>query len=423
METDKQKEHAAVTKNSLTTPTSLSALEKLPTEVILMIGSEVFPHFMVVTLVSKRLRSVLLPQCFKTLKFSGSLKRLAHDMTSFLSGDLKHLMMTILPVLKSVTIRFEPYSRAEERTDLHLSTHRIAVISDFISNLSSVDLISFENIIGREDIDFAEGLGNTPKWNGPKSVIFCGVRNLPIFSALINQFAPNTVKAAELPRLTVKNHPLTLKSAFPFLKGLKADLTSFNTRSRTLACMSRNLIQRFNYVFPHLEVLILDQLDVDAFVSSGGLIYVKPQLPNLNEYVEKLIVQLKSMPRLRCFAFSLRKDWLWHEYDCDMLHRVSSPSGDESDDPMQATLESNEWPYWLPTSAQRKWHSELITRILEAVPQLKELCIVLCTVKFWYKHYRGTKTDSIVTVCQEELCFLETPAQFPYGFADIDWSC
>lgn len=106
-----------------------------------------------------------------------------------------------------------------------------------------------------------------------------------------------------------------------------------------------------------------------------------------------------------------------------MLHRVSSPSGDESDDPMQATLESNEWPYWLPTSAQRKWHSELITRILEAVPQLKELCIVLCTVKFWYKHYRGTKTDSIVTVCQKELCFPETPAQFPYGFADIDWSC
>lgn len=99
METDKQTEHAAVTKNSLTTPTSLSTLENLPTEVILMIGSEVFPHFMVVTLASKRLRSVLLPQCFKTLKFSGSLKRLAHDMTSFLSGDLKHLMMTILPVL------------------------------------------------------------------------------------------------------------------------------------------------------------------------------------------------------------------------------------------------------------------------------------------------------------------------------------
>ncbi|CZR48240.1 uncharacterized protein FPRO_12850 [Fusarium proliferatum ET1] len=385
---------------------------------------------MVATLVSKRLRSVLLPQCFKTLKFSGSLKRLAHDMTSFLSGDLKHLMMTLLPVPKSVTIRFEPYSRAEERTDLHLSTHRIAVISKFISKLSSIDLISFGNQI-KDEIDFAEGLGNTPKWNGPKSAIFCSRRNLLIFSALIKHFAPNTVKSVELPRLTAKNHPLALKSAFPFLKWLKADLTSFKTRSRTLACMSSKLIQRFNYDFPHLEVLILDQLDVGAFLWRRGRIYKKSQLPNLNEYVEELITRLKSMPRLRRFAFSLQEDWLCHEYDCDMFHRVSSPSGDESDDPsksesddpMQATLEPNEWPYWVPTSAQRKWHSELITRILEAVPQLKELCIVLCTVKLWYKHYRGTKTDGIVTVCQEETCFPETPAQFPYGFADIDWSC
>ncbi|KAI1035822.1 hypothetical protein LB505_003763 [Fusarium chuoi] len=405
METDKQKEHAAVIKNSLTTPTSMSALEKLPTEVILMIASEVFPHFMVVTLVSKRLRSVLLPQCFKTLKFSGSLKKLAHDMKSFLSGDLKHLMTTILSTLKSVTIRFEPYSHAEKRTDLHLSTHRIAVIGEFISKISSVDLISFDNQI-KDQIDFTEGLGNTPKWNGPKSIIFCGRRNLAIFSALVNQFAPDTVKAVQLPRQTILNHPLALKSAFPFLKGLKADLTSFNTRSRTLACMSSNLIQRFNHDFPHLEVLILDQLEANAFVSSGGLIYVKPQLPDLSEYVEKLIAQLKSMPRLRRLAFSLQKDWLCLEYDCDMFHRISSPSGDESDDPsksesdvpMQATLEPNEWPYWLPTSAQREWHSNLVTRILEAVPQLKELCIVLERSTY----YRGTKTEGIVTVCHEK---------------------
>lgn len=101
METDKQMEHAAVINNSLTTPASLSALESLPTEVLLMIGSELYEfHFMVVTLVSKRLRSVFLPQRFKTLNFSGSLKKLARDMTSFLSGDLKHLMVAILPTLK-----------------------------------------------------------------------------------------------------------------------------------------------------------------------------------------------------------------------------------------------------------------------------------------------------------------------------------
>ncbi|KAI1008666.1 hypothetical protein LB504_001406 [Fusarium proliferatum] len=349
METDKQKEHAAVIKNSLTKPTSLTALEKLPTEVILMIGSEVFPHFMVVTLVSKRLRSVLLPQCFKTLKFSGSLKRLAHDMKSFLSGDLKHLMMTILPNLKSVTIHFEPYSRAEERTDLHLSTHRIAVISEFISKLSSIDLISFDNQI-KDEIDFAEGLGNAPKWNGPRSAIFCGRRNLLIFSALINQFAPSTVKAIELPRLTAKDHSLTLKSACPLLKGLKVDVSSLQSRSRTLACMSSNLLRRIDQDFPHLAALILDQLDVDMFLSSGRRTYKNTNLPNLNEYVDELITQLKSMPRLRRFAFSLQEDWLCHEYDCDMFHRVSSPSGDESDDPsksesddpMQATLESNE---------------------------------------------------------------------------------
>ncbi|RBA19872.1 hypothetical protein FPRO05_09172 [Fusarium proliferatum] len=177
-------------------------------------------------------------------------------------------------------LRFEPYSRAEARTDLHLSTHRIAVISEFISKLSSIDLISFDNQI-KDEIDFAEGLGNTPKWNGPKSAIFCGRRNLLIFSALIQHFAPNTAKAVKLPRLTAKNHPLALKSAFPSLKGLKADLTSFKTRSRTLACMSSNLIQRFNYDFPHLEVLILDQLGVGAFLWRSGRIDKQSQLPNL----------------------------------------------------------------------------------------------------------------------------------------------
>ncbi|KAF5721896.1 hypothetical protein FMUND_3380 [Fusarium mundagurra] len=435
METEQQEEHAAAMQNGLTTPSSLSALEKMPAEIILMIGSEFGSvTFMRATLVSKRLRSVLLTRLFKKLKFSGSLKKLAYDMVSFLSGDLRNLMKTIRSTLKynfpyygsqnhqlilhlrSVTIRFEPYSSDEESTDLHLLTHRIAVISEFISKLSPFDLITFDNQIENE-IDFTEALINKPKWNGPKAVIFCGRQNFPIFSALINQFAPNTVKAAQLPRFTARKHPLALKAAFPLLKGLKADVSAFKSRSQTLACMSSSNLQLMDRYFPHLEALILDQLDVYTFKASGKRVFKKPHLPNLNEGVEKLITQLKSMPHLRRFAFTLQESWLCAEYDCESFDkRSSSSSGDESDDAMQATPEPNEWPYWLPTDAEQEWWSELVARILEAVPQLKELCIVHDGLGY----HRGTKTESIVTVRKEYIGFLQWQSQFPYVLADID---
>ncbi|KAK2125658.1 hypothetical protein NOF04DRAFT_1371675 [Fusarium oxysporum II5] len=394
--------------HSLTTPTSLSALEKMPTEVLLMIGSHVGSiAFRVATLVSKRLRSVLLLRLFKRITFSGTLRKLAHDMRSFLSGEYKHLMMTILPALKSVTIRFEPHSLAEESTDSHLSTNRIAVISEFISKLSSIDLISFDNQVRSNhsrEIAFTEALGNAPQWNGPKAVIFCGHRNLRLFT--------------QFPQYTAKRHPLALKSACPLLKGLRADVSAIKSRSRTLACMSSNTLRAMNRDFPHLEALVLDQVDAHTIVSGGGRIYKKPYRPNLNECVEKLIAQLKAMPRLRRFAFTLQKYWLCNEYDCELFNkRVRSLSGDESDDPLQATSEPNEWPYWLPTAAQQEeWHSELITRILEAVPQLKELCIVLDPLEY----HRGTKTENIVTVRRVQFGYLEKPSQFPYVLADID---
>ncbi|KAF5252176.1 hypothetical protein FANTH_2732 [Fusarium anthophilum] len=361
METEQQEEHAAAVENSPATPASWSALEKMPTEIILMILSEFHFHddISTVTLVSKRLRSVLFTRLFKTLTFHGSLKKLAHDMKSFLSGEFKNLMMAILSTLKSVTIRFKPYSCAEEHNDAHLLKHRIAVISEFISKISSIDLISFDNRI-KDEIDFTEGLVNQPKWNGPKAVTFCGRRNRLIFNALINQFTPNTVKAVRLPLQTTKKHYLALKSAFPLLKGLKADLSSFKSRSRTLICMSSEILQRIDHEFPYLQALIFDQLDVHTFKASGKHVFKKLHLPNLNERIEKLITQLKSMPQLRRFAFTLQESWLCAEYDCRSFYKRSSSSSDAA----ETSPESDKWPYWLPADAEQQWWSELITRIL-----------------------------------------------------------
>ncbi|KAF5647931.1 hypothetical protein F52700_1143 [Fusarium sp. NRRL 52700] len=385
-----QQEHGAAIQSSLATPASLSALEKMPAEIILMIGSKLCPHgfhapseLMVATLVSKRLRTVLLPRRFKNLIFSGSLKKLAQDMRSLLSSEFKDMMMTTLSTSKSVTIRFEPYTTAEKSTDSHLSTHRIAAISKCIAHLSTIDLISFDDQIVMKDIDFAVGLGSTAKWNGPKAVNFCGRRNDPIFKALINQFAPNTVKTVQLPSQIMYRNYLTLESACPLLKGLKADLSSFTSCSQTLACMSSNNLQEWK-----------------------------------NNYVDKLITQLKLMPRLRRFAFTIEKHWLCMEYRCRPFDRpATSSKGDESNDPIQATPGPDDWPYWLPTYAQQDlWWSELIARILKAVPQLKELCIVHSSSKY----HQATKTEDNVTVCLEEIAYLVKPSRFPYVLADID---
>jgi hypothetical protein len=144
-------------------------------------------------------------------------------------------------------------------------------------------LISFDNQVRSNhsrEIAFTEALGNTPQWNGPKAVIFCGRRNLRLFSAIINQFAPNAVKAAQLPQYTAKRHPLALKSACPLLKGLRADVSAITSRSRTLACMSSNTLRAMNRDFPHLEALVLDQEDAHI-MSGGGRIYKKTYRPNL----------------------------------------------------------------------------------------------------------------------------------------------
>ncbi|KAF5989655.1 hypothetical protein FBULB1_658 [Fusarium bulbicola] len=408
-----QQEHAAAVPNSLAAPASLSALENMPAEVVLIIGSELctdgvyFPSdFMIATLVSKRLRSVLLPQRFKRLKFSGSLKKLAYEMSSFLYGDLKHLMMTILPTLKSVTIRFEPYSRSERSTDSHLAKHRIAVIGEFISKLSSIDPISL--CTTTDEIDFSEAVANKPKWNGPKAIIFSGRHHFPTFSTLINQFAPNTVDAVHFYGQTPTKHTLALKSAFPLLKGLKTDVSSFKSSPRTLACMSSINLQLIDQHLPHLESLILYQN------SPRTRLHKNADLPDLNEYVARLITQLNSMPRLRRFDFELRCGFLRREYDCKGFD--SSSSGDESGNAMQTTPALNGWPYWLPTGAQQeqRW-SELIARILGAVPQLKELCIM----HDYDEYRRGTKTESIVTVRQKEIMLLTEATKFPYALVDI----
>lgn len=45
--------------------------------------------------------------------------------------------------------------------------------------------------------------------------------------------------------------------------------------------MSSNTLRAINRDFPHLEALVLDQVDAHMIMSGGGRIYMKPYRPNL----------------------------------------------------------------------------------------------------------------------------------------------
>ncbi|KAF4437619.1 hypothetical protein FACUT_5551 [Fusarium acutatum] len=384
METEQGEQHAVATINDPSTPASSNFLEKLPTEILFMITSQLGHLYLTnATLVSKRLRSVVIPRLFKKIRLSGSLRKLACDMRSILGGKFGYFMQLILSYAKVVTIRFEP-SRS---TNSGLSARRIAIISEFISKLSSVDVIAFDlriNVNSDRNLprDFDDSyvetamdlLCNSPKWNGPKTVLFPGQKNLPTFSSIMRQFAPDSVKAVHLPGDSGTRYHSVLQSTFPSLEGLEIEMTGFTVRSRTLACMDSRLLRRLYHDLPHLESLVLDQVDPRRFVELFGLFKTKSTLPNLDRTIERLISQLKDMPSLRRFAFSLLIEWMASEYQWES--RDERKSRLSRLDPPPVTSEQDEGPYWLKTNAERdEWYSRAVTRILDGVPQLKELCV------------------------------------------------
>jgi hypothetical protein len=73
----------------------------MPTEVIFMIASQLsFRGVRVATLVSKQLRSALMPLIFNKIIPSGGFKALAREMRSILNGELRTFTKLILPYVK-----------------------------------------------------------------------------------------------------------------------------------------------------------------------------------------------------------------------------------------------------------------------------------------------------------------------------------
>ncbi|KAF9769052.1 hypothetical protein IL306_013608 [Fusarium sp. DS 682] len=383
-------------------PTPSSALEQMPTELLCMIGSHLRNGgFKVATLLSKHLRSIFLPQLFKKVTFSGTLRKLAAEMKSLLDGDFKDSLPLILSFAKTVTICFERSTMAES-TDLQLSATRTAVINEFVYKISSVSVIAFDYPVDDPKLNchleaamvmlLCFGPAKA-KWNGPKTVVFPGPRNLPMFNSILRQFAPGTVEAVHLSRACAWCHRYVLQLKCPLLKGLKVEVSATDSESRTLACIDHKLLGEIAGAFPHLESLVLDQLDCWEFEKALHPIDKKPNLPVLNTWVNKLILQLESIPRLRCFAFTLQREWMDREYNWELPDEREERL--KRADPPAAASEQDEWPYYLSTVEEVDgWHARLIARILNAVPQLEELCVKTSAVVL----HRGTKTEGVVTV-------------------------
>ncbi|KAF5705020.1 hypothetical protein FMUND_12281 [Fusarium mundagurra] len=372
----------AVTDNTITN-TSLSFLEEMPVEVLLMIATYLGCRELRGTaFVSKSLRSVLVPGLFKKIIFSGTLEKIAYKIRSLLNGEHQHLMELILSSTKLVTIRLEARQGVEGFMESILLKDIIAITSEFVSKLSSIHLIAF---------DF--GVDNQRARCHLQTVVFPIPINQATFGAIMSQFYYDSFESLRLPQASPPAHRDILRSIFASAKGLKIDMSAIPTESRTLACIDDKYLHQLSRDFPNLHSLFLDQLDSDNFRSYVGPIRKKAILPNPTLYFDNLISRLKTMPQLRRFAFTLTKDWLVNEYECVLEY--------ESDEMLSLNntssviSQTDAWPLWLGTVAkENEWHFDLVTRILNAVPQLKELCVVPHTSEL----YRGTKIKGTVSV-------------------------
>nr|RBQ92347.1 hypothetical protein FVER53263_11149 [Fusarium verticillioides] len=408
METQPGEECVVATMNSLCKSTPSSLLEKMPIEVLFMIASQLtFRGVRVATLVSKQLRSALMPLIFNKIILSGDFKALSREMRSILNGELRTFTKRILPYAKYsvVTIRIEPCSVHDIVSDSHLWASRIAVLSEFISKLSCVDAIdfafrnhfSFSRVVPHSFDDLhlqsvLEFLSNTPKWDGPKTVIFSGQRNRPSFTTIMRQFTHDSVKAVHLPRTTAWGHRAALQSTMPSLKGLKYDLTRIPLESTTLACIDQNTLRMIHQSLPHLHSLVIYQLDRDTFVLEHSPVTKKTRLPNFSDQVAQLIGRLKEMQQLRRFAFAFDKKWMIQEYSPEALLELNARLRQADSAP--SASEDIDWTHYHTSRAQdHEWHSNLVTHILDAVPQLKELCVLPPGSRF----YRGTKNEGVVS--------------------------
>ncbi|KAF5586659.1 uncharacterized protein FSUBG_12046 [Fusarium subglutinans] len=386
------------------TKSSMNNLEEMPVEILLTIASNLDCYdFRVITFVSWRLRSALAPSLFKMIILSGTLEKIAHDMKSLLGGESQNLMELILSSTKYslhprircvgpltddaprlVTISLEACHCAEGFNEANLLEDIMETMSKFVSKLSSTHMIAFDFGVdgqiatrhpGHAHLQAAlDLLRTTPQWNGPKTVDFPSPTNALAFGTIMRQFSRCSIEAVHFPPASFARPRDILRSTLSSVKGLRIDMSGMRTESRTLACIDDKYMCRLSRDFPHLQSLFLDQLDTDGFKSHVGHIPRKSILPKIAPYFEKLISRLNTMPRLRRFAFTLTKDWQVNEYECIRYLWNGTLSFDNT---LPAISQADKWGVLLDTNAEEmEWHYDHITRILNAVPQLEELCIV-----------------------------------------------
>lgn len=98
------------------------------------------------------------------------------------------------------------------------------------------------------------------------------------------------------------------------------------------------------------------------------------------------------MQQLRRFAFALDIKWTIQEYSPEALDELVERL--RQADSATFASEDIDWTHYHTSRVQdHEWHSNLVTHILNAVPQLKELCVLPPGSRF----YRGTKTEGIVS--------------------------
>ncbi|KAF4453707.1 hypothetical protein F53441_3716 [Fusarium austroafricanum] len=338
-----------------TTPT----LVTMPTEILCIIGSNLRDDELVgISHVSQRLRHIFIAQRYKSLKFSGTVIKVARTYTRYL------------------TIAINGDRCPELAQHAHAPQVVLTPLSMFLGAIPNLEQVNFNLNFG-PDMDhllFNRCLRKTTTWSSPRSLAFIDKVPLTVFNTVVRHFSPGALEAIQLPSGFNQQHFSTLKTQQAGLKALHVDRTSNKTRDGTFRLLDVNFLNSVEDHFPEMESLILHEDTPEyyegspAYISCGWDIHVIPFIGALN-----------AMPRLRRFAFTLEPYHLRRRRRNCPLHgnwacppRIGYPSHEEC-------------------------YSDVARDILNRVPGLEALCIASHHPTF----YRATRENGQIVVQKE----------------------
>ncbi|KAF5671113.1 hypothetical protein FDENT_10997 [Fusarium denticulatum] len=394
-----------------------AALPALPTELLFIIGSYLRDDELVgLTGASTRFRQIFLHRRYGMIGFSGSVKHIAGCLKPLFSRDGGKISVDMRRLIQTFTrfvmirIYYPPHTNNLPLRFAQNDLEHFGILLRSIDRLCGVNIsLSFPR--HRDCISFNKALRKTGMWsNYPDKSCSLTFLDDPVdlnFNAVFQRFHCESLGAVQLPGGFNRKHYMKLMDSFHarYLKALHVDRTANRQKARhVVPSLDDDFLGEVRRDFPRLESLILHEDTPDLTIDSDfrswpfGLVWFDDQVA-FERNVRKLVYELKRMPCIRRFAFTL---WFVRLHGHLVPHDWEDYKGIYRPKTM--------------VEMDNFYIDKLVTVIMTRVPALVELCVSSNHPTF----YRGTRRDDQIHVQRESRDNLGEENRFPSLLLDLN---